>query len=79
MMIIGTKTGKEFTVEDEGYELSNPVTGDTTHVFLTKDRIITIRDEDIEYWNEVRTDDYIDHLELLECGEVSNIHGVDVA
>jgi hypothetical protein len=28
---------------------------------------------------EERTDDYIDHLESLECGEVSNIHGVDVA
>ena len=68
MMIIGTKSGKTFSVEDECYQSVDDMSGDITHTFLTKDRIITIRDWDIEYWDEERTDDHIAHLDGMDDG-----------
>ena len=82
MMVIGTLSGKEFVVEDKNFVLTNNATGDVKHVFLAKDRLITIKAEDIEYWNETLTPERLERLEtmLKEQPPVNpNTHGVDVA
>lgn len=65
MMVIGTKSGKEFMVDDKNYTLTNDVTGEATHIFTTSNRIITIHHTDIEFWDETKTLERIKKLDVM--------------
>ena len=53
MMVIGFKSGKEFVVKDNN-NLLRRNDGELIEVFISEkgDRMITVRCEDIEYYNE---------------------------
>ena len=57
-MVIGLKTGKEYVVEDMCYNL-HAADGKLTHVFFTpgRDRIITVQHEDVEFFDELATEE----------------------
>lgn len=81
MMVVGTYSGKEFVVEDKGYTLVDTSTGEKKQVFVTKDRIITVREDAIEYWNEVKSDEYLERITGLvgyKPVDHPNKFGVDV-
>jgi hypothetical protein len=81
MMVVGMYSGKEFVVEDKAFTLLNEVNGERKQVFLQKDRVITVKYEAIEYWNEIRTDDYVSRIAALVGKQMPvdpNTHGVDV-
>jgi hypothetical protein len=65
MMIVGLKSGKEFVVNNGHYTMSNDATGEKTHIFNTETRIITVRDGDIEFWDEARTPERMDMLKAV--------------
>ena len=65
MMVVGLKSGKEFVVKDNSYILSNPQF--RTYVFISEDdkRMITIKEEDIEFFTESKTQERVKLLQEI--------------
>ena len=63
--IVGLKSGKEFIVKDGSFILSNPE--DRVYVFISEDdkRMFTINQQDIEFFNETKTEQRVDLLQKI--------------
>ena len=66
MMVIGLRSGKEYVVEDKSFNLLL-ANGKIRHTFFTpkKERLITIEHEDIEFFDELATQDRLKMLEEM--------------
>ena len=62
-MVIGLKTGKEYVVEDMCFNRYT-ADGKILHVFFTpgKDRMITVEHENIEFFDELATEERMNML-----------------
>lgn len=66
MMVIGLKSGKEYVVEDKSFNFVL-ASGKIRHTFFTpkKERLITVEHEDIEFFDELATEDRMKALEEI--------------
>ena len=78
--IVGLHSGKEFLVQDNSYTMYPE--GAIIHVFISADdkRVITVNHADIEFFDEPKTENRINHLKELAEREIpKQAVGVDYA